>query len=70
MNEQGNQSYGMKMRYYFMLFMSLIYVGAGIGLLTAWRIESLSDTNQKIIGAVLLAYGIFRIYTLVKRRGQ
>lgn len=70
MNEPGKQSYGVRMRYYFMLFMSLLYLAAGICLLTVWKIESLTSTNQKIIGAVLVAYGIFRIYTLVRRRGQ
>lgn len=67
MNE-SQQSFGGKFRLYFMLFMSGIYIVLGIGFLTTLKIESLSDTNRKIIGAVLLAYGIFRIYTLIKRR--
>ena len=69
MNE-SQQSFGGKFRFYFMLFMSGIYIVLGIGFLSTLKIESLSDTNRKIIGAVLLAYGIFRIYTLIKRRRQ
>ena len=69
MNE-SQQSFGGKARFYFMLFMSGIYIVLGIGLLTKWKIEELSDTNRMIIGAVLLAYGIFRIYTLMKRRAK
>ena len=67
MNEP-QQSIGGKFRFYFMLFMSGVYIVGGIGLLTTLKIEGLSDTNRMIIGGVLLAYGIFRIYTLTKKR--
>jgi uncharacterized membrane protein HdeD (DUF308 family) len=67
MNE-SQQSFGGKARLYFMLFMSGIYIVLGIGFLTTLKIESLSDTNRKMIGAVLLVYGLFRIYTLMRRR--
>ncbi|HLG33846.1 MAG TPA: hypothetical protein VI757_03115 [Bacteroidia bacterium] len=70
MNTHNKQSTGEKMRFYFMFFMSFLYIAAGAALLTVWKFESLTDSNRKIIGAVLVAYGIFRIYTLIKRRRQ
>ena len=53
--------------YYAMYFMTLFYVAAGAALLAVERFEWLSDTNRKIAGIILIAYGIFRMYVLRKR---
>ena len=70
MNEINKESVSGKFSFYFMFFMSCLYVIAGAALLTFWKIESLSDTNRMIIGTVLFLYGTFRIYTLIKKRKQ
>ena len=56
--------------YYAMYFMTIFYVAAGVAMLTVLRFESLSDTNRKIIGIVLIAYGFFRMFVLRKRYGR
>ena len=53
--------------YYAMYFMTIFYVAAGVAMLTVLKFESLSETNRNIIGVVLIAYGIFRMYVLRKR---
>jgi hypothetical protein len=53
--------------YYAMYLMTIFYVAAGVAMLTVLRFESLSDTNRKIIGFVLIAYGFFRMFVIRKR---
>ena len=65
MNEKP--SYKRPPTYYAMLLMSIFYVAAGVALLKVLRFDGLSETNHKIIGAVLIAYGLFRMYVLRKR---
>jgi len=68
MNEIKKESFSGKFSFYFMFFMSCLYLITGSALLTIWKIESLADTNRMIIGGVLFLYGTFRIYTLIKKR--
>ena len=68
MNEIHKESFAEKFRFYFMFSMSCLYLIAGAALLTVWQMEAFSGTSRIILGAVLFAYGTFRIYTLVKGR--
>lgn len=70
MNELNKESFSGKFSFYFMFFMSCLYVIAGAALLTVWKFDELSESSRLILGAVLFAYGSFRIYTLIKRRRQ
>jgi hypothetical protein len=65
MNERP--SFRHNFTYYAMFFMTIFYVAAGVAMITVLRFESISDTNRKIIGIVLIAYGFFRMYVLRKR---
>ena len=67
MSENERPSFKRNPTYYTMLFMTIFYIAAGVAVITVLRFESLSDTNRKIIGFVLIAYGFFRIYVLRKR---
>jgi hypothetical protein len=56
--------------YYAMYFMTFFYVVAGVVVLTVLKFESLSETGRNILGFVLIAYGIFRMYVLRRRSGR
>jgi hypothetical protein len=68
MNER--QPFRRNFSYYAMYFMTFFYVVAGVAMMTVLRFESLSDTNRKIIGIVLIAYGFFRMFVLRKKYGR
>ncbi len=47
-------------------FMALIYIGAGVLLIaTEARFESLPPFAQQLLAAVLIIYGLFRVYRLL-----
>jgi hypothetical protein len=70
MNELNKEPFSGKLSFYFMFFMSCLYLIAGAALLTIWKFEELSQTSRYVLGTVLFVYGTFRIYTLIKRRGK
>jgi hypothetical protein len=48
--------------------MAIIYVGAGIFLLTGSNIFSFSKLQQISFASILIAYGSFRFYTAINKR--
>lgn len=47
-------------RFYFNLIMSALYVMAGIIVIFAWRPDYLPLFNRRVIGTVLILYGLYR----------
>lgn len=56
---------------YFGLVMILIYLGMGLTLLMVPTIlEEVARIHRYPLGLVLFAYGSFRLYKWIKKRGQ
>jgi hypothetical protein len=50
--------------------MAIIYVGAGIFLLTGSNIFNFSKLQQISFASILIAYGSFRFYTALKKKNN
>lgn len=49
------------------LLMSIIYIGCGVFLLAGNNIFNLSELQKIGFGSVLILYGMFRLYSFIKK---
>ena len=59
-----------RFHFYFNLIMIAIYALVGVLLIFILRFDSLPELNTKMIGGVLLLYGIYRGYKLLKEHAS
>lgn len=57
-----------KTLYYFSLVMVLVYFALGLAVAFSSFLMDLIPNNRMIIGAVLMIYGVFRLYVLNRQR--
>jgi hypothetical protein len=64
------KDFARRFHFYFNLVMMVIYTLVGVLLIFILRFESLPSLNTKMIGGVLLLYGIYRGYRLYKENAS